>query len=122
MSPLATLTQPAYEIREGLTGTKDQPQACIEGVVGGQVVVTAIESLVKGFDGAPQWLLVTFIDIAAAVLVNHPRSARLEDETTARDWVHFVTALYARAFANADDDYDVLCDVTELSSTAVSVR
>lgn len=96
----STVAQEPFAIREGLTGTPGSKVShpFIDGMVGGQAVVTAFESLAQRDDGgSPQWFLVTYPDVAHFAGVNHPATVAISDESQARQWVSFIAALCAKA-------------------------
>ncbi|BBZ77752.1 hypothetical protein MANY_30890 [Mycolicibacterium anyangense] len=96
----STVAQEPFAIREGLTGTPGSTVShpFIDGMVGGQAVVTAFESLAQRDDGgSPQWFLVTYPDVAHFAGVDHPATVAISDESQARQWVSFIAALCAKA-------------------------
>lgn len=90
-----TLTQPAFEIREGRGGPDGSRYRVLDGVVDGQAVVTAMESLPAPEVGP--WLLVTYPDVALTFGVTTPSPMRARDADQAREWVAFISALHAAA-------------------------
>lgn len=103
-----TVAQQGYTIREGATtGSGGAQFAYIEGVVDSQAIMAAYEYATPERDG---WLMVTYSDIAAAVGVPCPGSFHVPDIDTARQWVAYVTALYA---AGAGRDPECSCDAED---------